>query len=253
MIGERIRKARIERGLMQIDLAVAMGDRYGSSMISQLESGQRSLRLEGAALAARELGVSLDYLVGLTDDSTPSTQLESRLAKAEAELDAYRNELGQPAQRQTASLQDDDAAVWMNGDAIPADARPVAVREIVEASGGYGTYPGDEDVTNYAWFRQGWLKQHNINPDRADVIKVAGDSMEPTLPEGSSILVDRQRRSRRKGRIYVLQTEDGLMVKRAGREKAGWQLLSDNPYWPSVAWPEDAQVVGEVRWSAVTH
>ncbi len=249
MIGERIRKARIERGLMQIDLAVAMGDRYGSSMISQLESGQRSLRLEGAALAARELGVSLDYLVGLTDDPRPYAEIANDLA----ELDAYRHELGQPAQRQTAPLQDDDAAVRMNGDAIPADARPVAVREVVEASGGYGTYPGDEAVTDYAWFRQGWLKQHNINPDQADVIKVVGDSMEPTLPEGSSILVDRQRRSRRKGRIYVLQTEDGLMVKRAGREKAGWQLLSDNPYWPPVAWPDDAQVVGEVRWSAVTH
>ena len=252
MIGERLAESRKRRGLLQVDLAVALGDRYDQTMISAVERGRSSLLSDGLANAARALQVSTDYLLGLTDDSTPSTQLESRLAKAEAELDAYRHELGQPAQRQTAPLQDDDAAVWMNGDAIPADARPVAVREVVEASGGYGTYPGDEAVTNYAWFRQGWLKQHNINPNQADVIRVAGDSMEPTLPDGSSILVDRQRRSRRKGRIYVLQTEDGLMVKRAGREKAGWQLLSDNPYWPSVAWPDDAQVVGEVRWCAKT-
>ena len=248
MLGERLAEARKRAGLLQVDLAVAMGDRYDSGTVSRVEAGKSSLRLDGLVKAAKEIKVSADYLLGLTDDPRPYAEIANDLA----ELDAYRHELGQSAQGQTAPLQDDDAAVWMNGDAIPADARPVAVREVVEASGGYGTYPGDEAVTNYAWFRQGWLKQHNINPDQADVIKVAGDSMEPTLPDGSSILVDRQRRSRRKGRIYVLQTEDGLMVKRAGREKTGWQLLSDNPYWPSVAWPDDAQVVGEVRWSART-
>ena len=249
MLGERLAEARKRAGLLQVDLAVAMGDRYDSGTVSRVEAGKSSLRLEGLVNAAKEIKVSVDYLLGLTDDPRPYAEIANDLA----ELDAYRHELGQPVKRQTAPLQDDDAAVWMNGDAIPADARPVAVREVVEASGGSGTYPGDEAVTNYAWFRQGWLKQHNINPDQADVIKVAGDSMEPTLPEGSSILVDRQRRSRRKGRIYVLQTKDGLMVKRAGREKAGWQLLSDNPYWPSVVWPDDAQVIGEVRWSAVTY
>ena len=248
MIGERLRKSRQMAGSLQVDLAVAMGGRYDPSTISRIERDGVNPLLDGATNAARELGVSLDYLVGLTDDPRPYAEIANDLA----ELDAYRHELGQPVKRQTAPLQDDDAAVWMNGDAIPADARPVAVREIVQASGGYGTYPGDEAVTNYAWFRQGWLKQHNINPNQADVIKVTGDSMEPTLPDGCSILVDHARKTRRKGRIYVLQSEEGPIVKRAGREKSGWQLISDNPYWPPAPWPGDAQVVGEVIWVART-
>ena len=81
MIGTRLRKARIEAGLTQVDLAVAMGDRYTSSMISQVESGLRSMRFDGAVNAASELGVSLDYLAGLTDDPTPYSELTMRLGE----------------------------------------------------------------------------------------------------------------------------------------------------------------------------
>ena len=81
MIGQRLRECRKRAGLLQIDLAVALGDRYDHSMISQVESGHKSLRFGGAVNAARELGVSLDYLAGLTDDPTPLAQLAGQ-AKA---------------------------------------------------------------------------------------------------------------------------------------------------------------------------
>ena len=61
------------------------------------------------------------------------------------------------------------------------------------------------------------------------VIRVLGDSMEPTLADGCSILVDR-----------------------AGRDGVDdWRLVSDNPdkqAWPTLHWPDDAPVIGEVRW-----
>ena len=54
--------------------------------------------------------------------------------------------------------------------------------------------------------------------------------MEPTLTDGCSILIDLNRRSRLVGHIYVVRTDDGLIVKRAGKSRAGnWQLVSDNP------------------------
>ena len=76
--------------------------------------------------------------------------------------------------------------------------------------------------------------------------------MEPTLPNGCSILLDRSRRQRRGGRIYVMQTSDGLIVKRAIREGESWQLVSDHPEWPPAPWPDDARIVGEVRWMALS-
>ena len=48
--------------------------------------------------------------------------------------------------------------------------------------------------------------------------------MEPTLPDGASILVDRNRRRRRVDHIFVVRTEDGLIVKRLGKTTADTAL-----------------------------
>ena len=86
---------------------------------------------------------------------------------------------------------------------------------------------------------------------RCSIIGVMGESMEPTLPEGCVILLDRNRRQRREGRIFVVRTQDGLVVKRAGKsEGGGWQLVSDHPRWPEAPWPGDAIIIGEVKWMA---
>ena len=77
--------------------------------------------------------------------------------------------------------------------------------------------------------------------------------MAPTLPEGSAILVDRARRWRRVGGIFVVRTADGVVVKRAGKDEAGgWLLQGVHPAWEPALWPDDAEVIGEVKWMART-
>ena len=139
----------------------------------------------------------------------------------------------------------------------PAATRQVEVVEIAAAAGG-GAEAADERAVGVLAFRRDWLDEQGLDPTRCMVIRVHGASMEPTLPEGARILVDRARRERRARRLYVLRTGDGLVVKRAGRagpgERGGWQLLSDNPApdYPPLPWPDDAEIVGEVRWMART-
>ena len=119
------------------------------------------------------------------------------------------------------------------------------------AGGGSEVY--DETPVGLLWFRSDWLNRHGIDPKQNNIISVQGDSMEPTLPDGCSILVDRRRTELREGRIYVMRTEDGLVVKRVGEDKEGcWQMLSDNPAWPPAPLVEEAEVIGEVRWAART-
>ena len=109
----------------------------------------------------------------------------------------------------------------------------------------------DETVKSYAYFRHEWLSRQGLVADRCSIIGVMGESMEPTLPEGCVILLDRNQRRRREGRIFVLRTTDGLVVKRAGKgADGGWQLVSDHPRWPAAPWPGDAAIIGEVRWMA---
>ena len=109
----------------------------------------------------------------------------------------------------------------------------------------------DETIKTFAYFRQEWLSKKGLTSSQCSIINVAGESMEPTLPDGCVILLDRNRTRRLPGHIFVVRTEDGLIVKFAGKDKdGGWQLASDHPSWKPVPWPDGAEVIGEVKWMA---
>ena len=109
-------------------------------------------------------------------------------------------------------------------------------------------------VVGYLAFQRSWLERHSIDPDRCTIVEVQGAAMEPTLPDGCSILVDHRRRQRRLGHIYVLRTGGDLIVRRAGKDQSGhWVLLCDHPQQPRVPWSDrESDVAGEVRWMART-
>jgi len=85
------------------------------------------------------------------------------------------------------------------------------------------------------------------------IIRVAGDSMEPTLRNGDDILVDRSATTVRSGAIYVLRLDDMLMVKRlvkdAGRELP-FVIRSDNSAHADIEGydPATVRVIGRVLW-----
>ena len=133
---------------------------------------------------------------------------------------------------------------------LPPSARPVDVVELAAAAGG-GADVASEEVAGCVWFRQDWLDGRGLDPSQCVVIRVSGESMEPLLSEGASILVDRKRRRRVEGRIFVVRTDDGLIVKRAGRDPGGrWRLLSEHPSWTPAPWPADAETIGQAVWTA---
>ena len=148
---------------------------------------------------------------------------------------------------------EDDSSLTGEGEVIRFPAtRQVAQIDLAVAAGA-GAEAEDETVTERLTFRLDWLKSHGLDPSQCTVVKVQGESMEPTLPEGTAILVDRARRRRRVGGIFVVRTADGVVVKRAGKDAAGrWLLLSDHPAWEPAPWPADAEVLGEVKWMART-
>ena len=79
---------------------------------------------------------------------------------------------------------------------------------------GSGANPDDERVLGSLAFLDDWLRRHSLNPKRCRVIEVTGDSMEPTLENRAMILVDFQRITRRREKIFAVRTEDGPVVKR---------------------------------------
>ena len=133
------------------------------------------------------------------------------------------------------------------------DGDYVGVSELASAAGD-GAVVDHERVTGRIKFRRAWLDRHGLVARTCRIIQVSGESMEPTLVDGCSILVNHASRRRRVGHLFVVRTDGGLVVKRAGRDASGaWQLVSDNPnthVWPMRPWPPDAVVVGEVKWAA---
>jgi len=81
-----------------------------------------------------------------------------------------------------------------------------------------------------------------------DAIRVDGDSMEPTLKNGSIVFVDRTKKEISKEGIFIVSTPGGLFIKRLNRKVDGSiELISDNRmYSPEVLAPSEVNIVGKV-------
>lgn len=87
--------------------------------------------------------------------------------------------------------------------------------------------------------------------DMLAVVRVDGDSMEPTLADGDWILIDRtQRRINRQG-VYAIQVGDVAWIKRISlnlKDKLV-QVISDNEHYPMQELAEDElAVIGRAVW-----
>ncbi|WP_457560901.1 S24 family peptidase, partial [Caminibacter sp.] len=81
-----------------------------------------------------------------------------------------------------------------------------------------------------------------------DAIHVIGDSMEPTIKEGSIIFIDRSDKNIRNGGIFVINTPSGVFVKRLNLKTSGEvEIISDNKLYPiEKVNLEDIEIIGKV-------
>lgn len=124
----------------------------------------------------------------------------------------------------------------------------------LEASAGFGAIASRENAYTKFGFDERWLKCLTAaKPANLSIIRVAGDSMEPTLSAGDEVLVDASDHALRlRDGIYVLRADDTLMVKRIAITPGSRRITiaSDNPAYPT--WsdkePADIHIVGRVIW-----
>lgn len=121
----------------------------------------------------------------------------------------------------------------------------------VSASAGPGAVlEADHQVGVLAFDRQ-FLRDKGASPDQCTVIKTRGDSMAPTIPDGSLLVVDHSQREVSNGYITVIGIGDDLLVKRIRRRLDGMiDLISDNPAYAVESIPTDRldqlRIVGRV-------
>jgi phage repressor protein C with HTH and peptisase S24 domain len=125
----------------------------------------------------------------------------------------------------------------------------------VGASAGHGAHVTAEEAFGHIAFDPQWLRRlGGSSAARLRLIGVQGDSMSPTLSDGDDILVDEgDAADRLRDGIYVLRTEDSLMVKRVALSPANRTLTikSDNPAYPDWVGCDISTItiIGRVIWA----
>jgi phage repressor protein C with HTH and peptisase S24 domain len=134
----------------------------------------------------------------------------------------------------------------------PAPEELVPVTRIeIGASAGPGGLAEIEERGRPLGFDGKWLRELGARrPAALSIIRVAGDSMEPSLRDGDDILVDRDAVAVKSGSIYVLRLDGMLMVKRLVRERGELLIRSDNDRYADIAGfdPATLAVIGRVLW-----
>ncbi|MGQ0661285.1 S24 family peptidase [Sphingosinicella sp.] len=137
----------------------------------------------------------------------------------------------------------------------PVDRLVPVGRLDLRAAAGAGAFAEGEQPIAHIAFDPGWLRRvARGRPEQLALIRVAGDSMAPTLDDGDDILVDRGDGAERlRDGIYVLRRDEALVVKRLilGAGVSRVTIRSDNPAWPDLppCSPSALDVVGRVVWT----
>lgn len=125
----------------------------------------------------------------------------------------------------------------------------------VQASAGNGCLVSNESILYHLSFRNDFIDRITRAPlHKLAVIRVEGDSMQPTLWHDDLVLVDMTQKHPRADGIYVVLYDETLLVKRVRIDPVRRlaTISSDNPLYPPVEnlAPEDIRIAGTVLWRA---
>jgi SOS-response transcriptional repressor LexA len=118
----------------------------------------------------------------------------------------------------------------------------------VRASAGGGAFTFDENYEILTVDKTIINSIISSSTKHIDAISVDGESMEPTLQDGSIVFIDRTETNITKDGIYIASTTAGLFIKRVRQRVDGMiELISDNrAYSPEIMLADEVQIVGRV-------
>lgn len=214
-LGERIRNcreiAKLSRAAVSERLNVA------TSTLQAWESGEREPPASGIVGLAEILNTSINYLLY-------GVELQNTDIQVNTTPDVLQDEY--------------DGSVCIN------DYRNIFV------SAGFGRF--NEEVRNpdYVRIDSNWVKSRGFKASELAMFKVSGDSMYPTLKDEEDIIIHTAQKKLKEGKIYVINHQGAMWVKKIRFELSCVKLISDNPMYPPIplTWDEANAliVIGQV-------
>lgn len=131
----------------------------------------------------------------------------------------------------------------------------ISVYGNVSASMGYGIQVYDEKQTGVYSISRKLAHDIGISPENSTMIFAKGDSMEPTIVGGDSLLIDKNKTEVYDGSIYCVRIEGQLYAKRLQKiPPSTIAIISDNQKYKTFEIDLkkqidfDFEIIGEVRW-----
>ncbi|MCD4722588.1 MAG: helix-turn-helix domain-containing protein [Desulfobacula sp.] len=119
-------------------------------------------------------------------------------------------------------------------------------------SAGTGSFDCEENITDYLSFPTKWLSGKG-SANSMVAMEVFGQSMEPMIKEGDTVLIDQSQNNILAGAIYAVGVEDTILIKRLEKHPNKLVLCSDNrDYEPIYLLKEEMEkvrIIGKVIWS----
>ena len=132
-------------------------------------------------------------------------------------------------------------------DDIFADVPKVKAR----LSAGGGSFEVGSEIEGYYAFRNDWLKAKGTL-DKMVLMDIFGNSMEPEMKDGDTILIDESQKDILAGAIYAVGVDDTIMVKRLEKHPNKLVLISDNKDYSPIYLQSDeidsVRIIGKVIW-----
>jgi phage repressor protein C with HTH and peptisase S24 domain len=123
-----------------------------------------------------------------------------------------------------------------------------------QCSAGAGAWNENCRVLTHISFTRYSLRKQGLTPDHLSAIRIDGDSMEPVLHSGDTVLIDHTRTTIEGEGIYILRLDGHLYAKRLQRNFDGVAIISANSAYDKVIVPRDRlaelEIIGRAVWSA---
>lgn len=206
--------------------------------------GRGAFPLAWALSLARKNKVSLDRILGLPNEE------RNRLAHGMPPKAAW-----DMTERQR-HLRIDSAPVGRilsPLSAVAIDGLIMVPKVAARLSAGGGSFEASAEIKGHYAFREEWLRSKGI-PEDMVLMEVSGDSMEPELRDGDTVLINQGQVDVLAGKVYAVGIEDTVVVKQLERLPGVLVLRSTNPAYKSREidmrgdLADTVRIIGRVIW-----
>lgn len=160
--------------------------------------------------------------------------------------------------------RDGQDAAEAQEEAAPYNNQPTALRVADEAflmvpkvkarlSAGGGSLETNDEVVGLFAFRAEWLRAKG-NPAQMVLMEIAGDSLEPRLSDGDTVLINQGKKDVLAGKLFAIGIGDLVLIKKVDTIPGKLILRSINPAYQPIEIDlqgdlgDQVRIIGRVIW-----